>query len=73
MKYPGGMASAGFNRASGGSGMGGWLQATCSCGWKSPVEYAYEDYQHTTVKGYADRHIRENYVPKQAAQGEVKS
>lgn len=53
------MAKHIVGRASGGEGMSGWLQAVCSCGWKSTVEYAYEDYQHTTVRGYENRHIRD--------------
>jgi hypothetical protein len=46
-----------FARDRGGEGMSNWIQSRCTCGWKSKIEYAYEDYQHTNISDQEGQHI----------------
>jgi len=47
-----------LSQNTGGDGMMGWIQPTCSCGWVGIKEYAYNDYQHSNVREQESRHLR---------------
>ena len=39
-----------MTRTTTGCGMGDFAQVVCSCGWKGPQRYGYEDYQYTSLR-----------------------
>lgn len=55
-----------LKREYGGEGMSGFIRPTCSCGWRGVEEYAFEDYQHTTVAERENNHIRDVLKEEQA-------
>lgn len=46
-----------LNRNYGGSNEAGWIQPTCSCGWRGKKEFAYNDYQRRNVMQQEVAHI----------------
>lgn len=37
----------------------GWKQMRCSCGWESPREHAYNDYQFSNLREHVSNHYAE--------------
>ena len=40
----------------GGTGIEGWIQPLCYCGWKGSRHYAHNDYQHSNAREQWEAH-----------------